>query len=72
MHRKIRSATLAVAVAMATLTATLAVSTPASAAGCWGSGGSQTDYLGNTYGTRYCNVYVGGDVMAAGVSSGYL
>ncbi|BFU44770.1 hypothetical protein [Krasilnikovia sp. MM14-A1004] len=47
---------------------------PAAAApnGCSGSGGSHTDYLGNTYGTTNCNVYSAGYVRNSGANSGYL
>ncbi|GIH01965.1 hypothetical protein Rhe02_00320 [Rhizocola hellebori] len=73
MPRLRTTARLAAAALMATMAITAAVQAPAIAYdGCWGSGGAHQDYLGNTYGTAWCNAYTGGNVMAGGVSSGYL
>ena len=72
--RKIQRSVLALFAALAaTACVALVSASPAQAAGgCWGSGGAHTDYIGNTYGTRYCNAYTGGYVMNGGSVAGYL
>jgi hypothetical protein len=74
MRKARRSVPALLATAAAIGCGSLAFAAPASAApgGCWGDGGSHTDYLGNTYGTRYCYAYTSGDVMNNGSVAGRL
>jgi hypothetical protein len=73
MRKVMRSVLALFAASTATAAVTLVSASPALAAGgCSGSGGAHTDYLGNTYGTAYCNAYTGGNVMNGGSVAGYL
>ena len=73
MRKALRSAGVALALSALLSAAGVAAGGPASAAtDCWGSGGAHTDYLGNTYGTAYCNAYTSGSVRASGATRGTL
>jgi hypothetical protein len=58
--RRISCATVAAAAAATLLTALPAQA--AAADGCWGTGPTVTDTLGQRWATRYCNNYQAGDV----------